>query len=132
MIMNKKIIAPIVMGCLLLLAMGQVHAQDQDFSVLLQQAERAGIAKTSLEALRTKGQEGGISESQLSQILESALELSNNGLGGEIAINKALEGLSKGVPASRIAPAVQQVQQNMVNAVKVVDPWLAKIGRAHV
>lgn len=112
--------------CLWLWPLDKVHAQDTDISVLTERAEAAGIEQATLSELQNRGQSRGISSEQLGQILESALGLSEQNLPGQLAIDKALEGLSKGVPGERIVPAVDRVGQGMRQAAEVVDPWMGR------
>ncbi len=124
----KKILASLVTGCLLMVMTGPIVAQDSNTSALIEKARKAGIQEAVLTELQNKAQGQGISPEHLSQILEAALEMSAQDLPAEMAINKALEGISKGVPSGRIVPAVHQVQQSMSQAARVVDPWVQKPG----
>lgn len=110
--------------CLWLWPLNKVHAQDTDISVLAERAEAAGMERATLSELQNRAQSRGISNEQLGQILESALSLSEQNLPGQLAIDKALEGLSKGVPGERLIPAVNRIGQGMRQAAEVVDPWM--------
>lgn len=110
--------------CLWLGPLDKVHAQDTDLSVLVERAEAMGMEQTTLSELQSRAQSRGISNEQLGQILESALSLSEQNLPGQLAIDKALEGLSKGVPGERLVPAVDRVGQGVRQAAEVVDPWM--------
>lgn len=113
-------------GLLLLTAAGSVQAQDTEISALIEKAEAAGIEQSAVTELRNRAQSQGMSNRQLQQILESALDLSDHNLPGQVAIDKSLEGLSKGVPADRIIPAVHNVGEGIRQAAEIVDPWLTR------
>lgn len=110
--------------CLWLGPLDKVHAQDTDLSVLVERAQAMGMEQTTLSEFQRRAQSRGISNEQLGQILESALSLSEQNLPGQLAIDKALEGLSKGVPGERLVPAVNRVGQGVRQAAEVVDPWM--------
>lgn len=112
--------------CLWLWPLDNVHAQDTDVSTLAERAEAAGMEQATLSELRNRAQSRGISNEQLSQILASALSLSEQNLPGQLAIDKALEGLSKGVLGERLVPAVDRVGQGMRQAAEIVDPWMER------
>ncbi|GAA5520814.1 hypothetical protein LQ318_03680 [Aliifodinibius salicampi] len=112
--------------CLWLWPLEKVHAQNTDLSVLVERAEAAGMEQVTLSELQNRAQSQGISNEQLGQILKSALSLSEQNLPGQLAIEKALEGLSKGVPGERLIPAVNRIGQGMRQAAEVVDPWMGR------
>lgn len=119
--------------CLWLWPLEKVHAQDTNVSTLAERAEAAGIDQATLSELQNRAQSRRINNEQLSQILESALSLSEQNLPGQLAIDKALEGLSKGVPGEKLVPAVDRVGQGMRQAAEVVDPWMDRDEvRAHL
>lgn len=120
----KQVILAVFACSILLLAVRQVQAQGTDISTLIEKAEAAGIEQAGMQELRSRAQNHGMSNQQFRQILELALQLSNQNLPGQVAIDKALEGLSKGVPAGRIIPAINNIGEGMRQATKIVDPWM--------
>lgn len=120
----KQVLLTIFASSILLLAVRQVHAQDADISALIAKTEEAGMEQAAVQELRNRAQNSGMSNQQVRQILESALHLSNQNLPGQVAIDKALEGLSKGVPAGRIIPAINDIGEGMRRATGIVDPWM--------
>jgi hypothetical protein len=112
--------------CFWLWPLDKVHAQNTDLSVLVERAEAMGMEQTTLSELQSRAQSRGISNEELGKILESALSLSEQNLPGQLAIDKALEGLSKGVPGERLVPVVDRVGQGMRQAAEVVDPWIER------
>ncbi|MCW9709099.1 hypothetical protein [Fodinibius salsisoli] len=109
---------------MLVLSGQQVGAQNSELSSLFEKAKQAGVEEASLTELQDRAQAQGISSQQLRQILQSAVDMSARNLPGELAIDKALEGFSKGIPGNRIIAVLDQVQQSMVQATDIVDPWL--------
>lgn len=103
-------------------AIGQDTAMDGVF----QKAQEAGIEQAALKELRRKAQSRGLSGSELGKLLAPAIALKKNGLPADHLVQKTLEGLSKGVPASRIGSFVNQLSNSTRQAAAVVDPWSNK------
>ncbi|WP_372635641.1 hypothetical protein [Fodinibius sp.] len=122
----KHLLFTVFMGGLLLSADGLVQAQGTEVSALIEKAEAAGIEQSAVAELLRRAQSQEMSNQQLQQILESALDLSDQNLPGQVAVDKALEGLSKGVPADRIIPAVHNIGEGMRQAAEIVDPWMKR------
>lgn len=120
----KQLFISLLVCSMWLLSVNKLHAQDADLSVLMKQAEAAGMEQPALTELHNRAGAQGINTEQLRQILESALSMSDQNLPGQIAIDKALEGLSKGVAGERIVLAVDRIGQGMRQAAEVVDPWM--------
>lgn len=118
----------IIATCAVLLSLswsGQLLAQD-NVSQLVQRAQEAGIEKQAIAELQQRSQQRGMSEQQLQQILNAAINMAGEDLPADIAIHKALEGLSKGVPGGRIASVVDRVHQSVGEAAKIIDPWMKR------
>jgi hypothetical protein len=120
----KILLIPILICSMGLFSPDTGHAQDAELPVLMERAEAAGLEGATLEELRNRAESRGISNEQLGHILETALSMSEQNLPGQIAIDKALEGLSKGVTGERLVPAVDRVGQGIRQAAEVVDPWM--------
>ncbi len=115
----------LISGCLLVLVTANVLAQD-NISALIQKAEDNGIQRSTLMELQARAQDRDMSDQQLSQIIQSAIGMSEQNLPADIAVQKALEGLSKGIPGNRIAPVIERVWQSTAQAVEVIDPWIER------
>lgn len=113
---------------MLVLSTQQVRAQNSELSSLFEKARHAGVEEASLSELQKRAQAQGMNSQQLRQILQYALDMSARNLPGEMAIDKALEGFSKGIPGDRIISVLAQVQQSMVQATQIIDPWLKRPG----
>lgn len=123
----KKIVFLLFSGCLLLMMPGgTLMAQQANLNTVIQQARESGIDKAALTALRQRAKSRGISDQQLVELIQPAIDMARENLPGNLAIDKAMEGLSKGISASRIGPVLQQLKQTTAEAVKIVDPWLDK------
>lgn len=122
---NMKNLKRILSGlCLLFLISGNLWAQD--ITEMMRQAEEAGIDKTALTDLQNRAEERGMNNQQLSQILQTAIGMSEQNLPADIAVRKALEGLSKGITGDRLVPAIERVQQSTARAVEMIEPWMEK------
>ncbi|TYP95270.1 hypothetical protein LX73_0568 [Fodinibius salinus] len=122
--LSKQILISLVSCFLLLLAASEINAQEKDVSVLVEEAKKAGINQAKIATLQKRAQSRGVSDQYIGQILETALAMSEKKLPAEMALEKALEGLSKGIPGGRIVPAISQMQENMTKSAQVVDPWI--------
>ena len=107
---------------------GPVFAQQESASLseLIRQARSAGIEQSALDELQSRADRRGISQQQLMEIIEPALSMAEQNLPADHAIQKALEGLSKGVPAPRIASVITRIQSSTEQAGQVVDPWMSR------
>lgn len=133
----KKIFLLLFTGSVLGMAMaGPVQAQQQQVDAVLQKAREAGIDASTLTELQQRASSQGISDGQLVALIQPAIDMAAQNLPGEYALEKAMEGLSKGIPSSRIAPVLQRMKQTSAEAAAIIDPWLeqpevqAMIGRS--
>ncbi len=111
----------------------QVQASERASSVSLdelekvvQRATKAGLSAQQIEDLVQRGRNKGLSNQQLVQLILPAAELSEQDLPGHIVIQKAFEGLAKGVPPNRIEPVILDLKTRIQKARDVVDPWMKK------
>lgn len=112
--------------CGLLLAPIMLQAQTPSLEDLLVRAEANGIAQSQLQDLRQRAQSRGITDQQLAGFIEPAVALAENNLPSDMVLQKALEGLSKGVPAERMLPVLQNMRQATQQASPLVDSWLKR------
>ncbi|MGF1671927.1 MAG: hypothetical protein ACFCU6_15895 [Balneolaceae bacterium] len=101
-------------------------AQNNNLTELVNRAVSAGIDKSEFEILQTRAANSGITDDQLVQIIEPALIMAEQNLPAELVFQKALEGIAKGVPASRMIPVLDGLRQNAEQASSIVDPWLQR------
>lgn len=133
--MNKRdmkfyinILTTLLVGIMIFSAPVELYAQDTDLSGLVQKAQSSGIDKQTLDELQNRAEKRGVDNQQLGRIIQTAIVMSEERLPADVAIQKALEGFSKGIPAARIVSVVDQVHQSVGQAAKVVDPWMQKSG----
>jgi hypothetical protein len=121
---SNKILTLFLTG--MLLTAGHLFAQEPDVSSWIQKAEQAGIEQSVLSELQTRVENGGIGGEELESIMTHALAMSEENLPAEMAIQKALEGFSKGIPGGRIISVVDKLHGSASQASKIVDPWMKK------
>lgn len=121
-----KILTALFTGLIVLFVTGNLYAQDVDINTLIQEAREAGIEQTAITELQNRARERNVTDQQLGAILNSAIQMAEENLPADAAIQKALEGLSKGVPGQRIVPVIDQVYKSMGQATAIVDPWVNK------
>lgn len=121
----KNITAIIFSGLLLFAVVSNAVGQQQaSLSDLLQKATQAGVNDEVLQTLVDRAENNNFSQSELSQILQSAISMAEEKLPAEAAISKALEGITKGVPADRVSGMVDRMRVSSQEASQVVEPWL--------
>lgn len=122
----KYISTVLIVGFLSFCATPAIFAQSREVSALIKKARKAGIEQKTLTELQSRAQEQGMNDNQLKEIIQTAISMSEENLPANVAIQKSLEGLSKGIPANRIISVVGSEHQSMREAVKIVDPWMRK------
>lgn len=124
----NKYIRNIVLGVLLIgcgIAENAV-AQTTSLDQITQRAQNAGIEQSVLDELKSRKEKRGLSNQQLINIIEPAVQLAEENMPANHILQKGLEGLSKGVPDSRIVPYINRMADDTRQAAKIVDPWLQK------
>lgn len=122
-ILNKQLI-PLVL-CLFLVP-SSLLAQTASVDEVINRALEQGIDQAQLQELQNRAQSRGITDQQLLDILEPALSLAENELPSETILQKALEGLSKGVPANRMLPVLQNMQRSVQQAGPMIENWVQR------
>ena len=103
---------------------GSIFAQvPQD---IMNRAQDAGISPELLEQLGERAGDRGISPQELSGILEPAIAMASDNLPYEMIFEKAFEGLSKGVPASRIQPVLTSIASSSSETASFTDGWVER------
>jgi len=103
--MDRTIVAILTVLLLLLGFVSQAEGQQGNTSLenLLISAEKADMNQNKLNNITSRAEAKGISGRQLYDILAPAVAMAEQDLPYETALDKALEGLSKGVSTERIA-----------------------------
>jgi hypothetical protein len=118
---------------LFILAMQPGIAQDAKVSEdslqhVVERAANAGMSAEKLQTLVDRSRSAGLSNRQIAELINPAAELSEQDLPGKIIIQKAFEGLAKGIPPNRIHPVILDLKVRIQEAEKVVDPWMKNNG----
>lgn len=121
-------ILSIVLLCSLALLPGLVQAQNISLQDLMDRARANGVEQAQLQELQARARGRGLSEQQLIEIIEPAVSLAENNLPSDMIIQKALEGLSKGVPADRMLPVLQNMRTAAQQASPLIDSWVQRPG----
>ena len=120
-ISRKILIIPLLLS--LVLVPGILQAQTTSLQEVMDQARASGIEQAELQELQQRAQSRGLTDQQLIDIMRPAISLAENNLPSELIIQKALEGLSKGVPANRMQPVLNKLQQSVNQAGPMVEGW---------
>lgn len=123
-ISQKILVIPLL--CFLVLLPGLVQAQNASVQEIMDRAAKQGIERTQLQELQNRAQSKGLTDQQLIEIMEPAVTLAENNLPSDIILQKALEGLSKGVPANRMLPVLKSMQQSVQQAGPMVESWVQR------
>ncbi|MGK7369776.1 MAG: hypothetical protein ACNS64_06145 [Candidatus Halalkalibacterium sp. M3_1C_030] len=121
-ILPKILTIPLLLGLLLLPVLTQ--AQTSSLQEVLERAKNRGVAQAQLQELQNRAQSRGLSDQQVMDIIEPAIALAEENLPSEAVLQKALEGLSKGVPANRMMPVLKNMQQSVQSAGPLVESWI--------
>lgn len=106
------------------IGLNPVQAQQGDVEELIQTAADNGLEQPALAELRTRAQNRGMGEEQLRNIIQSAVELAQQDLPTGHILQKALEGLSKGVPDAQIVSVIDRMNNSTQQASRIIDPWM--------
>jgi len=91
-----------------------------------QETEVTGIDQERIEELQTRAMDRGYSEEQLAMILEPALQMAGQNLPAELLLQKAMEGVAKGIPARQMVPVLQNIQRGTEVMVPVINQWVER------
>ncbi len=119
---GKQLLLTVVLFLIPVVGMGQ----DQPLADLIQQARAAGIEQSELDNIQNRAAARGISEAELMAIIRPAVALAGQNLPGELIFQKAMEGLSKGVPANQMSAVLQNIQQSTESIAPHVDAWMER------
>jgi len=123
-ILPKILTIPLLLGLVLLPVLSQ--AQTASLQEVLEQARNKGVEHSQLQELQKRAQARGLTDQQLMDIIEPAIALADENLPSETVLQKALEGLSKGVPANRMMPVLRNMQQSVQSAGPLVESWIQR------
>lgn len=123
-ISQKILVIPLL--CFLVLLPGFIQAQNASVQEVIDRAAKQGIEQAQLQELQKRAQSKGLTDQQLIEIIEPAVTLAENNLPSDIILQKALEGLSKGVPANRMLPVLKNMQQSVQQAGPMVESWVQR------
>lgn len=123
-ISQKILVIPLL--CIMVLLPGLIQAQNASVQEIMDRAAKQGIERAQLQELQKRAQSKGLTDQQLIEIMEPAVTLAENNLPSDIILQKALEGLSKGVPANRMLPVLKNMQQSVQQAGPMVESWVQR------
>lgn len=123
---HRKVIALLVVACAYFGIPDAVVGQTESLDELVARAGKAGIEQSVIDDLKARKEARGLSNQQLINMIEPAVQLAEDNLPATHVLQKALEGLSKGVPDARIVPYINRMTSATRQAAGVVDPWIAK------
>jgi len=91
---------------------------------LIDRAGKTGLGQQTVQQLVDRSRKQKIPDDQMAAMIQPAVELAETDLPGQMIVQKAMEGLAKGVPAGRIIPVLQRMQQSVHHASDLVTPWM--------
>lgn len=113
---------------LLGMAMLPFVALAQSPEELVRRGVAAGADAELLAELRDRAAGAGLDAAATARLLGPGVELAERELPSRAVLQKGLEGVSKGVPADRIAAVQERLQGAVERAAGLVDPWLERPG----
>lgn len=121
---SRKITLLAVLTVMLLMPFA-VFAQLGD-NAMLERGLSSGLDQAQLERVLERANERGIEQGDLARLLEPAFELAERNLPSDYMMQKLVEGFAKGVPAGRMMPLMNSIQENTPRAVSITDNWTEK------
>ncbi|MEX2585101.1 MAG: hypothetical protein WD315_01825 [Balneolaceae bacterium] len=101
-------------------------AQGMTLVELRDRAVRAGIAQERISELMERGEARGLSDQELSDILDPAVRLAEQNLPSEMIFQKAMEGIAKGIPAAAMDHVLDRIRSGTEQARPFIDEWVAR------
>lgn len=96
----------------------------QDTDALVRRGEAAGIEENLIRAVDERARERGLEGAQRAEILAMGVDLAEQGLPADAVLQKALEGLAKQIPTARLVPVLSTMQQQTVEAGRIIRTWI--------
>lgn len=93
---------------------------------LIHRGQAAGVDAEVLSAIEQRAIANGLDPSQRSQLLAKGVELAEQGLPAAAVMQKTLEGLAKQVPVPMMMSVLDRMQEQTVQAGRIVDGWLQR------
>lgn len=121
---SKYRIILIALCCMIVSVNGRIYAQSNSLEDLRGRAVQQGISENQVARIIEKGRASGLNESQLLSIIEPAISLAEQDLPHEFIIQKAFEGLAKGVPGQTLSNVLNAMKSSTIEARNYVDPWI--------
>ncbi|MEL7833226.1 hypothetical protein [Fodinibius sp. Rm-B-1B1-1] len=123
-----NVLTVLLFVCISLSVTDSALGQAGDLNTLQERAKKAGIEQSIIDDLKVRKESRGLTNEQLIAIIEPAVALAEDNLPANHVLQKALEGLSKGVPDAQIVPYINSMANATRQAAGVVDPWLENPG----
>lgn len=124
---SKKMVKLTLMSIIMLLPFS-LFAQQNSLSILNQKATELGLDASYISKLQERAEANGISNDQLSQILEPAVALAEENLPFDMILQKTSEGIAKGVNISMLSNVLEGLQISTQNAAPIINNWMQKPG----
>ncbi|MEX1212777.1 MAG: hypothetical protein WEA36_08025 [Balneolaceae bacterium] len=103
-----------------------VSGQAGSLADLRERAVAAGIEESRLSEMVERGAARQFGEEELVQLLTPAVEMAEQGLPGEMVLQKAMEGMAKGVPPAMLNQVLARIRQGAEQSVPIVDRWMQR------
>ena len=104
--------------------------QDSPVASLVERGRSAGGDATLLRAVASRAEQARISEEATAGLLGPPVRLAEQNFPARPLLNRALEGLAKQVPPTRMKPVLEELQAHVEQAGALVSTWLTQAGAA--
>lgn len=108
---------------LLVMPLGAAAQPTSSVRRLIERGTEAGIDAPLMEQIAQRVDQAGFGPGQSVQLLRPAVDLAEQDLPAQTVLRKALEGLAKRVPPSRIRPVLQRLHTHTQQAGALVEVW---------
>jgi hypothetical protein len=122
----KKLLSSTITALAIVLMPLTMQAQQQGGDRTIQNAVAAGIDEARAGELYNRAMARGITEEQFSELLQPAITMAGENLPYELILEKAFEGISKGVAHSQMMPILNSLSENAAVASGFIDAWAGR------
>lgn len=117
-----------MLGCWTLYAPALANAQQGEPTELIEKARELGVDQNALNDLQSRAELRGINNQDFITILNSVVTLAQQQLPSDHIVKKALEGMSKGVPGTRLVSVLGNLERATQESAEIVKPWVRSSG----
>lgn len=118
-----RLLSFISITLVLLLPLQGSAQEPPELDAFVERAVESGIDRALVTTVASRAGESGFTAQETTELLQSAVRLASEGLPARPVLGKALEGLAKGVPFTRLHPVVGELETHTLEVGRYVRGW---------